>query len=160
MTMYQPTTPAPAPRKPRWFARKVVVVPAALVAGIIIGASMGGSKTAPAAAAAPAASVPSVSAPASVPAVAPVSDPTTVAAPPAPAGPMTTFGNGTYLVGDEVAPGKYRSAGVDGSMCYWDLTNDAGTIVDQGVATEGPSRATLKAGLTFKSSGCSTWNKG
>lgn len=158
MTTY---APAPAPRKPRWFARKVVLLPATLVVGIIIGANMRTAPPAPVAVAAPAASVPSVTAPASVPASAPIvaaSEPTTVAA--APAGPVTTFGNGTYLVGDEVAPGKYRSAGVDGSMCYWDLTNDAGTIVDQGVATEGPSRATLKAGLTFKSSGCSTWNKG
>jgi hypothetical protein len=82
--------------------------------------------------------------------------------PAVPAGPLTTFGNGTYEVGVDVAPGKYRSAGVADSavpLCYFDQTDAKGTIKDQGVSNEGPSRATLKSGLTFKSSGCQQWVK-
>lgn len=38
--------------------------------------------------------------------------------PPAPPGqPKTAFGDGTYQVGVDIAPGTYRSAG--GVMCYW-----------------------------------------
>lgn len=81
---------------------------------------------------------------------------------PAPAGPLTTFGNGTYLVGEDVAPGTYRSpAPQDGviKLCYWDVQDASGKILDQGVANEGPSRATLKAGRTFTSNGCEDWSK-
>ena len=31
--------------------------------------------------------------------------------------------NGTYLVGTDIEPGRYRSPGVDGSLCYYDQTN-------------------------------------
>ena len=42
------------------------------------------------------------------------------AAPPAAAGPSTTFADGTYEVGVDVAPGKYKTQ-ADG-FCYWDRT--------------------------------------
>lgn len=112
---------------------------------------------------------PAVSAPATPAAPAPVAPVATVApAPPvvapapaaAPAGPMTTFGNGTYEIGVDIKAGKYRSPGVQSSiapLCYFDQTDASGTIKDQGVANEGPSRVTLKSGLTFKSSGCEDW---
>ena len=91
---------------------------------------------------------------------APTSAPAAAPAPAAePSGPATTVGNGTWEVGTDVAPGKYKSDGVDGSLCYYDQTNESGRIVDQGVAPEGPSRTTLKKGLTFKSSGCQDWVK-
>ena len=67
--------------------------------------------------------------------------------------------NGTYLVGTDIEPGRYRSPGVDGSLCYYDQTNDKGDILDQGVAPSGPSIADLKAGRKFKSSGCQPWTK-
>lgn len=38
------------------------------------------------------------------------------------AGPLATFGEGTYDVGTgtgQVAPGRYRSANPDGQTCYW-----------------------------------------
>lgn len=83
-------------------------------------------------------------------------------APAAPSGPLTTFGNGTWKVGEDVVPGVYKSAAPQADavpLCYWDLTDDNGRILDQGVANEGPSRATLKAGRTFKSQGCEAWTK-
>lgn len=36
---------------------------------------------------------------------------------PSQASPLTTFGSGTYGVGVDVAPGKYRTPGADN--CYW-----------------------------------------
>jgi hypothetical protein len=55
----------------------------------------------------------------------------TVTAPPPP--PATAFaGNGVYLVGKDVQPGTYRSAGPDGSNpvgCYVELDDAAGTII-------------------------------
>jgi hypothetical protein len=149
-----PQPVAPAPKPIRWFQRKRVLLPATFLLGLMIGSSMGGGETTAAA---------STTAPAATSAqpTAPVQAPIATQAPaPEPTGPMTTFGNGTYEVGSDVAPGKYRSPGVQEgafALCYWDLTNDKGDIVDQGVANEGPSRATLKDGLTFKSSGCETW---
>lgn len=77
-----------------------------------------------------------------------------------PTGPLTTFGNGTWVVGADVAPGRYRSpAPEEGIMqlCYWDITDGQGTILDQAVANEGPSRATLQTGRTFTSQGCQDW---
>jgi hypothetical protein len=75
------------------------------------------------------------------------------------AGPAATIGNGTYIVGRDVRPGRYRSPAPKGSLCYFDQTDDSGKIVDQGVANEGPSIANLRSGLTFKSSGCQDWQK-
>jgi hypothetical protein len=166
-----PSTPWPsavAGRAPK--AKKVRRWPwalGALVVGIAIGSAGGHTATpATAALAAPVVSAPAPAAPAPVVEVPPAApalvQPAVVEAPApaAPAGPLTRFGNGTYEVGIDVKPGKYRSAGVADSvapLCYFDQTDAGGAIKDQGVANEGPSRATLRAGLTFKSSGCQEW---
>jgi hypothetical protein len=122
---------------------------------VIVGVSGGGTAPAPAPAMTYSAPAPVVT---QAPAV--VQAPPVVQAP-AETGPLTTFGNGTYVVGEDVKAGKYRSpAPQEGaiSMCYFDVRNDAGDIVDQGVANEGPSRVTLRNGTTFKSSGCEDWS--
>lgn len=168
-----PWPSAVAGREPK-AARKVRRWPwalAALVAGIAIGSASHSATPAPAALAAPVVAAPAPAAPApvvEVPTVAPaapaavVPAPVEAPAPAAPAGPLTTFGNGTYEVGVDVAPGKYRSSGVADSiapLCYYDQTDSGGAIKDQGAANEGPSRTTLRAGLTFKSQGCQQWEK-
>jgi hypothetical protein len=98
-------------------------------------------------------------APASTPAPASTAAPATTKA----AGPATQIEDGTWLVGEDVAPGTYRlAAPVSSGMCYWGIykagTNQA-DIVDNGVETGGRPTVTLKAGQEFKSSGCGTWMK-
>ena len=83
------------------------------------------------------------------------------AAPPAAAaGPLTTFADGTYEVGVDVAPGKYKTQAE--GFCYWDRTkkNDGslGDIVQQGVG-DGAQVVTIKSGEFFKSQSCGTWTR-
>lgn len=47
--------------------------------------------------------------------------PTTVT-PAAPTYPLTAFGNGTYLVGSEVTPGRYVTEGAP--SCYWEVQRE------------------------------------
>jgi hypothetical protein len=161
--MSPPVTPPTTPRK----SHKKLWITLGVIAAVllIISISTSGKSAAPATpAAAPTVAVPAAPVPAAPvpPAVPAPSLPPAPAAPSVPAGPLTTFGNGTYEIGVDVAAGKYRSAGVQDSiapLCYFDQTDASGSIKDQGVANEGPSRATLKSGLTFKSSGCQDWVK-
>lgn len=75
-----------------------------------------------------------------------------------------TIGEGTWHVGPDVKPGKYRTAGALDSvvpLCYWDVRkgSETGEYVDQGVAnkTSEPGYVTLKTGQYFKTSGCQVW---
>lgn len=144
-----PTAPPPKKRHTvRWIVLGVLALLVVLVA--VFGATGGSPDTATTA-------DPGGT---SAPVQAPPTEPPAVV--PAPTSPLTTFGNGTYLVGTDVAPGQYRSPGPEESiapLCYWDLKDAGGTITDQGVAPEGPSRATLTEGLTFTSQGCQDWAK-
>ncbi|GGY57809.1 hypothetical protein [Streptomyces omiyaensis] len=72
-------------------------------------------------------------------------------------------GDGTFLVGEEVTPGTYRSAGPAGSSCYWarlaGTTGDSGEIIANG-ATEGQATVTVLAGdEAFQSTGCQDWKR-
>lgn len=80
------------------------------------------------------------------------------AAPP-PAGPMTTFGNGTYSVGTDIEPGVYASAGpVDGGVCYWKRSNGDGIVAN--AMSKKPQTVQIDPGdTTFKSSECQEWQK-
>lgn len=60
----------------------------------------------------------------------------------APAGPVTSFADGTYEVGPgagQVPPGKYKSTvPADSIACYWArLKADMADIIDNGVAGKG-----------------------
>lgn len=74
---------------------------------------------------------------------------------PAPTGPATTLAEGTYEVGVDIKPGKYKSPG--GSGCYWArLGKDQTSILDNSFG-DGPSVFTVKASDGYvKLSGC-TW---
>jgi len=44
-----------------------------------------------------------------------------------------TFGDGTYLVEKQVPPGNYQASSPNnGSMCYWEINDDAGGIIQYG----------------------------
>ncbi|GAA4784300.1 hypothetical protein GCM10023200_17400 [Actinomycetospora chlora] len=83
-----------------------------------------------------------------------------------PSGPATSFGDGTHVVGEDIEPGTYRTAGpADGGMgmCYWSrLRNTSGEldgIIANGVPT-GPSTVTIRSGdAAFETTGCQTWTK-
>lgn len=79
----------------------------------------------------------------------------------APATPATTFPDGDWAVGADIAPGTYKS--VNGYNCYWerargfdhDLTEVITTENDQGAATV----TIAPTDVRFTSKGCGTWTK-
>lgn len=79
-------------------------------------------------------------------------------APPPPSGPLTTFSDGTWEVGTDIAPGKYKTPGT--STCYWARlrTTDNSDIIDNNLGA-GPQVVTVKAGEFFQSQRCGTWTK-
>lgn len=92
---------------------------------------------------------------------APIAPTSTATAAPAAPGQI---GEGTYEVGPEVAPGKYKSAGATPSafqLCTWVVKGSDGKVVDLGTANGENEQqiVTLKAGQTFESSGCKPWVK-
>ncbi len=170
-----PTPPPPPVVKPVKARRRWPWAVGGLALGLLIGSVSGaaGSSTATvtAAAAAPARTV-TVTAPApppetitvTVPAPPPVqADPPAAAAP---SGPLTTFGDGVWEVGVDVAAGKYKTAGPgsDGiGMCYHArLKNNDGSlgdIIDNNIS-QGPVTVTIKPGDGyFETNGCQDWVK-
>ncbi|EWC63857.1 hypothetical protein UO65_0831 [Actinokineospora spheciospongiae] len=88
-----------------------------------------------------------------------VSTVTVTVTPPPPPGPAVEFTVGTYEVGVDVQPGKYKSPGPAGSMCYWARKSaDGSNILDNGLS-EGPVTITIKAGELIEISGCSVFKK-
>lgn len=81
-----------------------------------------------------------------------------------PAGPVSEFGNGTYEVGTDIKPGKYKTAGPAQDdymkMCYWsrskNSSGDFGSIITNGT-TQGPDVVTTNKGEILKASGSCTW---
>jgi hypothetical protein len=79
--------------------------------------------------------------------------------PPAPAGPQTTFSEGTYLVGEDIKAGTYKTTGgSDG--CYWARSKNDSGEADAIIANDlggGPSRVTVKKGEIFETNSCDDW---
>lgn len=70
-------------------------------------------------------------------------------------------GDGTWLVGKEIKPGTYASAG--GQMCYWerlsDLSGEYTGLIMNGGLRNGPAKVTILAGdFAFVSQGCGRWD--
>ncbi|WP_199178180.1 hypothetical protein [Mycobacterium hubeiense] len=83
--------------------------------------------------------------------------------PPPPEPPKTTMDHdGVYVVGTDIEPGTYTSAGpVDDDVCYWkrmgDLHGDA--IIDNAM-TKKPQTVLVDAtDKAFKTDGCQPWQK-
>lgn len=81
------------------------------------------------------------------------------APPPPPPSPKTSFGDGTYVVGTDITPGVYQSAGpVGDGACYWKRSNGDGIVAN--AMTKKPQTVQIEAGDTaFTSSKCQEWQK-
>ncbi|MER0478549.1 hypothetical protein ABR737_09385 [Streptomyces sp. Edi2] len=84
---------------------------------------------------------------------------------PVPAGPAAVVGQGSYLVGDGIAAGTYRTAGPDPSdapLCSCARAKGVGSgpdsIIAQGTS-RGPARVTIHQGETFETHGCREWTQ-
>lgn len=73
----------------------------------------------------------------------------------------TSFGEGMYFVGKDIAPGSYRSEGGDG--CYWARLSGFGGGVDPVIANDNASGTAIveiaASDKGFESKGCGTWTK-
>ena len=69
------------------------------------------------------------------------------------------FGNSTYVVGRDIAPGTYRTGGTPKS-CYWEILSGFGDTLDEVTASGfgGPEIVTIEAtDAGFMSEGCEPW---
>jgi hypothetical protein len=80
-------------------------------------------------------------------------------APPVP-GPKRTIVDGLWKVGEEVAPGTYRSGG--GGNCYWarlsGFSGDLDDIITNGIG-KNQTVTIVASDVGFESSGCGTWTR-
>ena len=156
--MTLPAAPQPPPGRPS--SSKAWVIAGGVALFVVIGIHNSGSNTT-----APAASVPALQQSASGPTLEQQSA-SVPEAPPAPTGPVTSFGDGTYVVGTDVVAGTYHTTGPasDGSgSCYWEREKDTSGNFDSIIANDlghGPTTVTISSSDgAFKTSGCNTWNK-
>jgi hypothetical protein len=76
----------------------------------------------------------------------------------------TTFGEGRFVVGTDIASGTYRTTGKSGHKdCYWERLKDTnggtGSIIANDLAP-GPATVTIdKTDAVFQTRWCSTWTK-
>jgi hypothetical protein len=70
------------------------------------------------------------------------------------------IGEGTFIVGEDVQPGRYKAKAADGN-CYWARLKDDSGELDSIIAnnnTAGQSSVTIKAtDGAFETSGCTPW---
>jgi hypothetical protein len=77
-----------------------------------------------------------------------------------PAVPAVVIKDGAWVVGEEVEPGTYETAGEQ--FCYWSRNKDATGGLRTIIANdnvEGPTTVTISAGEIFHSARCGTWSK-
>lgn len=79
-------------------------------------------------------------------------------------GPATTIpGDGQYLVGEDIKPGTYKTAGSAGSHpCYWARLQDASGELGSIIANDnikGQTRVALKKGEYFETNRCQEWQR-
>lgn len=76
----------------------------------------------------------------------------------------TSFGEGRFVVGTDIAAGTYRTAGKSGHLdCYWERLKDTsggtGSIIANSLAP-GPATVTIdKTDGAFQTRWCRTWTK-
>ena len=154
-----PPQPAP-PRRPKRSSGRLLfgvlgLLVGSLLGGVCVGAFASSGK--PDSSAAPGVTTVYVTAPGA---------PAASTAAPAPAGPRTSFGDGTYEVNADIVPGTYKTTvPTSGRSCYWkrlkDFNGAAGSILDNGTAKAG-SPVTVKilqSDAGFEATACGTWTK-
>lgn len=146
--------PAPTAKKRRW---------PWIVLGVIVALVLIGSHN-PAPAPAPDAGLTLNQGLAQLPQPVAPAAPVAPVTPPAPAGPLSQFTDGTYTVGDDIAPGTYKTSGsTSGRSCYWGrLTNlqQEGDYINSNNISAGPMVVTvLKADAALGTSGGCVWRK-
>jgi hypothetical protein len=82
----------------------------------------------------------------------------------APPGLPTTFGEGKFVVGTDIAPGTYHTLGpADAQYCYWERFKDPTGAAESIIANHvgrGPTTVTIDAGDgMFNTRWCGTWTK-
>jgi hypothetical protein len=90
--------------------------------------------------------------------------PAPAAAPALPPGLATTFGEGKFVVGTDIAPGIYRTTGPSGRLdCYWERLKRTSGTTDSIIANNlgrGPVTVTIDGNDgAFQTRWCSTWTK-
>lgn len=76
-----------------------------------------------------------------------------------PSAPESTFGDGTFAVGQHIEPGRYKADGSADTMCYWARLSDFGHELG-GIITNGNSPTTIEIAASdagFEATGCGTW---
>ena len=135
-----------------WYKRKGFIVLLGIIAiiVIIVIAANAGKKSTTSATAPAGGGTPSTSPTPTQPAA---------TTPPTAAGPKTTFGDGTWAVNSQIAPGTYTTSG--GGGCYWsrssDLTGSTSSILANDLASGHSVVTILSSDVGFKSDGCGTW---
>jgi hypothetical protein len=78
---------------------------------------------------------------------------------PAPPAPKTTIdADGTYVVGTDIAPGTYASAGpANNGTCSWKRTSAANQTLDNAISHKSQVVAIDPTDATFKTNGCQAW---
>ncbi len=155
---WQPAGPIVPPARPR---RRFLAHGLTAIVSLIIGVGIGvGGETGTSASPRPTVTVTETTQAESVPAAT-----ETVTAEPVvdSEGEATDFsGDGQYLVGEEIKPGTYKTAGADGPNCYWArLKNASGelTAIIANDNVQGQTRVTVKKGEFFETSGCQDWKR-
>jgi hypothetical protein len=81
---------------------------------------------------------------------------------PTPGGPVTTFGDGTYVVGVDIAPGTYRNSS-SSEGCYWERLSGFGGTSDEIIANEFTTIRQLvtikESDVGFSSDDCGIWTQ-
>jgi hypothetical protein len=76
-----------------------------------------------------------------------------------PAQPATSFGDGTYMVGQSIVAGTYSAPG--GSSCYWERRSDVSGSVSGVIANDfgaiTPTVTIAAIDVAFDSTSCGTW---
>ncbi|MGH3694189.1 MAG: hypothetical protein ACRDRX_09460 [Pseudonocardiaceae bacterium] len=95
---------------------------------------------------------------------APAVSPAPATSPALPSTLATTFGEGRFVVGTDIAPGTYQTTGKSGrSDCYWERLKDTNgttaSIIDNDLAP-GPATVTIdQTDGAFQTRWCRTWTK-
>lgn len=165
------TAPPPVqPPKPKKNRGRLVAEIVGAVVLLSIGVGIGGAgDSSPVAAPAPTATVteqvPGPVETVEVEVPGPETTVTVTAQPPKPKAP-TGFGDGMYLVGEDIKPGRYKTSGpsdADLPNCYWarlkNTDGDFDAIIANG-APDGTGFVTIKSSdVAFETSGCAEWVK-